>query len=40
MSGSPTAWADGLAALRAKEAQIRKNGITGILQEFDAADAG
>jgi hypothetical protein len=38
MGGSPTPWADGIAALRAKESQIREKGINGVLQEFDAAD--
>ncbi len=40
MSGSPSAWADGITALRSKESEIREIGINGILQEFDAADLG
>lgn len=35
---SATAWADGIAALRDREAQIRQEGINGILQEFAATD--
>jgi hypothetical protein len=38
MTGSPSAWVDGIAALRAKEAEVRSKGINGILQEFDATD--
>ena len=38
MTGAPSAWADGIATLRAKEAQTRQEGINGILREFDALD--
>jgi hypothetical protein len=39
MTRQPSAWSDGIEALRAKESKARADGVNGILAEFGAAEA-
>jgi CRP-like cAMP-binding protein len=39
MTGQPSAWADGVDALRAKESKTRLDGVNGVLAEFGVREA-